>query len=832
MKKSDLRHIIRRIIREQKNRIPDKPFIPKPIGPISTDLPQSPLAPAGATPVDCRKLTQYAFDYGDATMTPYQFCVKCSTGSIVDDYCDCCISGCTDSEALNYNSEAILDDGSCEYEDPITDKPEIPIRDIDPEDEDDTIGPIKPEDPIDLSPDDEITTIDPNKDISPKKGCTNPMALNYDPDASIDDGSCEFPERPVGPIDLSPGIGEHNSPIKTGLVGCTNENAINYNPQAEIACNVNNPNDNCCVFRERLEENPFVEPDNPESNYLCEFCPYSYQGNGGGYYYPVPDNANSNFINIVTGLDSPNYEGVADPSIWSNGWPVAMPAVLAAGNINEGNCATHPQMLQEIVINSFIPSYNEYCGLEIPENTLPPGIPGCTYSGANNYNPEATVDDGSCDYSGQGEQDLSDVSIGDDIDELSYFQEMWLGEGIFSGPCMDPIFGGTVTGYGMCAEQETGFLGFDTDTFVGGLFQGNVQNNETIWGTPCGEDCWIEQFDDWVTGPVQPMMNDACTAIAYVEWVATSGLEIADVVDSLINYLSYIPGAANWVQNNIVNPVMGENLDQVATTINTSLNWLAIASELENWINETVFDQYALEFNCDTEFNGYGIGSSPPTSVWAGLWDDEGNDIFSMLMDEGEWQDFGINPYLQGAEFIVELSCMFQDLGCGPGWGWQNPNGPGGCSSVGCSCCASPIWGLCNGTYTPEELADHYGYPPGVFYGDLYSTIQEIGSNAFPFCLNANNFHDAQSWEWCAYHQQGSIGATFNYIGGNVPCGSAMYTNTASQPYLSGYCINDGDYCLPYQGAYGCFTVDEAIDLGIVELGESKQYKLTNILKS
>ena len=113
MKKSDLRHIIRRIIREQKNRIPDKPFIPKPIGPISTDLPQSPLAPAGATPVDCRKLTQYAFDYGDATMTPYQFCVKCSTGSIVDDYCDCCISGCTDSEALNYNINACYDDGSC-----------------------------------------------------------------------------------------------------------------------------------------------------------------------------------------------------------------------------------------------------------------------------------------------------------------------------------------------------------------------------------------------------------------------------------------------------------------------------------------------------------------------------------------------------------------------------------------------------------------------------------------------------------------------------------------------------------------------------------------------
>ena len=38
-----------------------------------------------------------------------------------------------------------------------------------------------------------------------------------------------------------------------------------------------------------------VEEENPDATYLCEFFPYSYEGNGGGFYYPVPDNVNTNY---------------------------------------------------------------------------------------------------------------------------------------------------------------------------------------------------------------------------------------------------------------------------------------------------------------------------------------------------------------------------------------------------------------------------------------------------------------------------------------------------------------------------------------------------------
>ena len=61
------------------------------------------------------------------------------------------ISGCTDSEANNYDSDATEDDGSCEYDEP------------EPEPE-------------------------------PVMGCTDPDAMNHDSNATEDDGSCQYME--------------------------------------------------------------------------------------------------------------------------------------------------------------------------------------------------------------------------------------------------------------------------------------------------------------------------------------------------------------------------------------------------------------------------------------------------------------------------------------------------------------------------------------------------------------------------------------------------------------------------------------------------------------
>ena len=60
----------------------------------------------------------------------------------------------------------------------------------------------------------------------PVYGCTDELAENYNLDATMDDGSCEY----------------------DNLAGCMDETASNYNPNATIACDPINPSDECCEY--------------------------------------------------------------------------------------------------------------------------------------------------------------------------------------------------------------------------------------------------------------------------------------------------------------------------------------------------------------------------------------------------------------------------------------------------------------------------------------------------------------------------------------------------------------------------------------------------------
>ncbi len=108
--------------------------------------------------------------------------------------------GCTDPDALNYNPDATIDDGSCEY------APLVEVR-----------------------------------------GCTDPDALNYNPDATIDDGSCEY------------------APL-VEVRGCTDPAAINYNPDATVS-------DDSCLYgpgpvNTAPEMNPILDRSVDEGNSL------------------------------------------------------------------------------------------------------------------------------------------------------------------------------------------------------------------------------------------------------------------------------------------------------------------------------------------------------------------------------------------------------------------------------------------------------------------------------------------------------------------------------------------------------------------------------------
>ena len=115
------------------------------------------------------------------------------------------IEGCTDSDAKNYDSEAEIDDGSCEYYvEGCTDK-----------------------DAKNWNPDAEIEDGSCEYYV---EGCMDVNATNYNSTAEIDDGSCEYPEP---------------DPVE----GCVDVNATNYNSNADIddgSCEY--PEVSICVF--------------------------------------------------------------------------------------------------------------------------------------------------------------------------------------------------------------------------------------------------------------------------------------------------------------------------------------------------------------------------------------------------------------------------------------------------------------------------------------------------------------------------------------------------------------------------------------------------------
>ena len=108
------------------------------------------------------------------------------------------IMGCMDPTALNYNPEADVDDGSCEYPPP-------------------EVKGCMDEEATNYNPsanvhDQSICEYPPPPDV---EGCMDETALNFDADATLDDGSCEYPPPPP-------------------TEGCHDENATNYEPYTDL----------------------------------------------------------------------------------------------------------------------------------------------------------------------------------------------------------------------------------------------------------------------------------------------------------------------------------------------------------------------------------------------------------------------------------------------------------------------------------------------------------------------------------------------------------------------------------------------------------------------
>ena len=215
-------------------------------------------------------------------------------------------------------------------------------------------------------------------------GCTNPVASNYNANATVDDGSCNI-EGCTYPAALNynatansdNGTCQYAQPIP----GCTNASALNYNPAATIdngSCTYPVPLSGC-TYSAALNYNPNATLDDGSCIYpqLINGCTYSQALNfnvsatadDGTCQFPQP-------IPGCTNQDATNYNALATIDNGSCTYAAPNSGCTYAGALNFDPSATNDD--GTCVFGS--------------------GVAGCTYMVATNYDVTATIDDGSCQF--------------------------------------------------------------------------------------------------------------------------------------------------------------------------------------------------------------------------------------------------------------------------------------------------------------------------------------------------------------------------------------------------------------------------------------------------
>ena len=231
-------------------------------------------------------------------------------------------------------------------------------------------------------------------------GCTDETACNYDAEATTDDGSCDF----------------------TSCLGCTDAEACNYNPEATLddgSCVMPDPVDGCtdtCDFPVSVSEAALAQT---VAGTAVEFGAYGTlsslevtldwsQAEGTGAWpadllveIGLPDGScvavGGYNVTSATCTDLGNYTVV-----WPDTWAVTTAGTYTA-SIDLGGAALSGTGLWSItLINGWATGGSSNYDATFTMTGLCTSddvdIAGCTDAAACNYNPNATADDGSCEF--------------------------------------------------------------------------------------------------------------------------------------------------------------------------------------------------------------------------------------------------------------------------------------------------------------------------------------------------------------------------------------------------------------------------------------------------
>ena len=206
-------------------------------------------------------------------------------------------------------------------------------------------------------------------------GCTDPGAINYDPLANTDDFSCIQPL--YGCTDSTMYNYNSNANVDNGtcipyIYGCTNPIALNYDPTA------NTDDFSCilpiygCMDSTMFNYNPLANVDNG----TCEPFVYGCTDATAANFHPLA-NTNDNSCYYAPGCTDPLYL-----EFYSQGF---------TADFDDGSCLT--LVVYGCTDNTMF-NYNPNANID--NGSCEPFVYGCTDSTAFNYDPTANTDNGTC----------------------------------------------------------------------------------------------------------------------------------------------------------------------------------------------------------------------------------------------------------------------------------------------------------------------------------------------------------------------------------------------------------------------------------------------------